>query len=178
MKSDSHKIRFIMIITIMGDMIRYFHHDVKRINHALKVYDFASLISKESKIDEHRSTVISITALLHDIGIKEAERKFNSSSGKLQEQEGPPIARQILQPYNLSIDVVDRVCYLIGNHHTYSKIDDSDFQILVEADFIVNIFEDSMSLESIAKIKNTIFKTKSGIRLLDCMYLQEGLPAQ
>jgi len=81
-----------MITAIMGDMIRYFQGDVKRINHALKVYCFASLISKESNSDEWNHQIISIVALLHDIGIKEAERKYQSSSGKYQEKEGPPIA--------------------------------------------------------------------------------------
>ena len=32
-------------------------------------------------------------AYLHDIGIKEAERKYQSSAAPYQEQEGPAIAR-------------------------------------------------------------------------------------
>ena len=160
-----------MIHAIMSDMIRYFHGDVKRINHALKVHSFASLIGKESCSDEREKRIISIAALLHDIGIKEAERKYQSSSGKYQEQEGPPIAREILKSYALEEDIVDRVCFIIGNHHSYAKIDGTDFQILVEADFLVNIFEDDMSRKSILNVKEKIFRTDSGIRLLDEMYL-------
>lgn len=159
-----------MITPVMGDMIRYFQHDVRRINHALKVYNFADLISKETNIDEQKHLIVCITGLLHDIGIIEAERKYQSSSGKHQEIEGPPIARGILLPYGLDETAVERVCFIIGNHHSYSKIDDIDFQILVEADFLVNIFEDSMNKESVQNIKETIFKTESGIRLLEGMY--------
>ncbi len=155
----------------MSDMIRYFHGDVKRINHALKVHSFASLIGKESCSDEREELITGIAAILHDIGIKEAERKYQSSGGKYQEQEGPGVAREILKPYDLDEDMVDRVCFIIGNHHSYSKIDGTDFQILVEADFLVNIFEDDMSRESILNVKEKIFRTESGTRLLDGMYL-------
>jgi len=160
-----------MIHTIMADMIRWFHGDVRRINHALKVYSFASLISIESGSDERESLIIGITALLHDIGIKEAERKFQSSSGKLQEQEGPPVAREMLKPYGLDHEIIDRVCFIIGNHHSYSKNDGTDFQILVEADFLVNIYEDSVNRESVRNIREKIFRTDSGIGWLDEMYL-------
>jgi len=131
-----------MIYPVMNDMIRYFQNDVRRINHALKVYDFAGLIAEESGVDDEKRQIIGITALLHDIGIKEAERKYNSSASRYQEQEGPAIATEILAPCHLDRKILDRICYIIGNHHTYTKIDGTDFQILVEADFIVNIYED------------------------------------
>jgi hypothetical protein len=31
--------------------------------------------------------------------------------------------------------LVERVCYLVGHHHTYTNIDGPDYQILVEAGF-------------------------------------------
>ena len=73
--------------------------------------------------------------------------------------------------YDLDEAVLDRICFIIGNHHSYSKIDNTDFQILVEADFLVNIYEDSMSRESVQNIREKIFRTSQGIRLLDEMYL-------
>jgi len=160
-----------MMIPIMNDMIRYFHNDVRRINHALKVYDFARLIAHESGVDKETRQVIKIAALLHDIGIKEAERKYHSSASRYQEEEGPAVARTIMEPYHLDEKLVDRICYIIGNHHTYTKIDGIDFQILVEADFIVNIYEDEMKPEVIQSIKKKIFKTEAGTRLLEGMYL-------
>jgi len=161
-----------MILSIMGDMIRYFGNDVRRINHALKVYDFACLIAHESRVDNEKRQIIEIAALLHDIGIKEAERKYHSSASRYQEQEGPAVARAILEPYHLDEKTVDRVCYIIGNHHTYTKIDGIDFQVLVEADFIVNIYEDEMKPEVVTSLKNRIFKTEAGTRLVGDLYLE------
>lgn len=155
---------------IIKKTIEYFDGDVKRINHALKVHGFAKSIGELENIPKDKLRSLEIAAILHDIGIKESERKYASSIGKYQELEGPPIARELLQEFSLEKELVDRVCYLIGNHHSYSKIDDLDFQILVEADFLVNIFEDSMTQEQIASIKHKYFKTSIGLEYFNSLY--------
>lgn len=160
-----------MYLKLMEKMIEYFGSDVKRINHALKVFSFASLIAENEVQDVKLKSVISFAGLLHDIGIKEAERKYNSNAGKYQEKEGPPIAEKVLKELFINDEIVERVCFIIGNHHTYNKIDGIDFQILVEADLLVNIFEDRMKKDSILNIKERIFKTKAGINLIETMYL-------
>jgi hypothetical protein len=159
-----------IVSATMKKMIKYFDGDVKRINHALKVHGFAKSIGKLENIPEDKLRILEVGAILHDIGIKESERKYSSSAGKYQEIEGPPVARDILQEFSLNEEFTDRVCHLIGNHHTYSKIDDVDFQILVEADFLVNIFEDSMTQEQIESIKQKYFKTNTGLCFLNSMY--------
>jgi HD superfamily phosphodiesterase len=154
----------------MKKMIEYFDGDVKRINHALKVYGFAKSIGELENISEEKLKILETAAILHDIGIRESERKYSSSSGKYQEKEGPPIARDILQEFKLGNEFLGRVCFLIGSHHSYSKIDDMDFQILVEADLLVNIFEEGMEKEQIKAIKQKYFKTNTGLCYIDSMY--------
>ena len=41
---------------------------------------------------------------------------------------------------------------------------------LVEADFLVNAYEDNMDKNAIESIKTKVFRTESGRRLLDMMY--------
>lgn len=155
---------------VLSKMIVYFDGDVKRINHAIKVHSFAKNIGELEGISEEKLKILEVAAILHDIGIKESERKYSSSAAKYQELEGPPIACDILKEFNLSKDFIERVSYLIGNHHTHSKIDDIDFQILIEADFIVNIFEDSMNKEQVQIIKQKYFKTNTGMVFMESMY--------
>lgn len=155
---------------VLFKMIRYYGTDARRINHALKVYGFASTICRSEKLNQHEIDITEIAAILHDIGIPEAERKYNSCTGKYQEIEGPPIARKLLAECSIAVDLVERVCYLIGNHHTYTKIDGTDFQILVEADFLVNIYEDEMDESTVESIRNKYFKTKTGLNVLDMAY--------
>jgi HD superfamily phosphohydrolase len=162
-----------MVDKIMGLAIIYNGSDVKRINHLLKVYSFAHYIGIKENCNSELQTIIDIAALLHDIGIHEAEKKYNSSSGKYQEELGPDIARKLIGNLEISDDIKERIYYLIGNHHSYNKIDGIDFQILVEADFIVNIFEDNIN--TIVHIRNEIFKTKTGIELLENMYLRNNV---
>lgn len=158
------------ISDIISKMIVYFDGDVRRINHAIKVHSFAKTIGEIEKISEEKLTILEVAAILHDIGIKESERKYSSSAAKYQELEGPPVAFDILKSFELRKDFMDRVSYLIGNHHTHSKIDDIDFQILIEADFIVNIFEDSITKEHIKIIEQKYFKTNTGRAFIESMY--------
>ncbi|GFP76892.1 HD domain-containing protein [Clostridium fungisolvens] len=160
-----------VISNITNIMIKYFEGDVKRINHALKVYSFAKIIGELEQVSKADLFVLEISAVLHDIGIKISEQKYNSSNGKYQEIEGPPVAKELLGSFNLDSSIVDRVCYLIGNHHSYDKIDSVDFQILVEADFLVNIYEDEIPKDNIAIIEEKIFRTSSGKELLKSIYM-------
>lgn len=160
-----------IIPNVMKEMIIYFGNDVRRINHALKVYSFAKNIGELVITNKENMENLEISALLHDIGIKESERKYNSSAGNYQEIEGPKVALKILSKFNLEKKNVDRICYLIGHHHTYDKIDNIDFQILIEADFLVNIFEDNLKKEQILNIKEKYFKTIIGKEYLSSIYI-------
>lgn len=160
-----------MTAEVLNKMILYFKDDVKRINHALKVYGFATAIAGSEAVTDGERNIIELAAILHDIGIKEAERKYNSSAGNYQEIEGPPIAGNMLKEAAVEKAVIERVCNIIGNHHSYAKIDGIDFQILVESDFLVNIFEDSINIDAVKSIKEKYFMTASGRRFLDSMYL-------
>ncbi|WP_319200468.1 HD domain-containing protein [uncultured Ilyobacter sp.] len=151
-------------------MISYFGKDVRRINHALKVYCFAKSIGESENLDSEKQKILEISAILHDIGIKISEEKYNSSAGKYQELEGPDVARKLIKDIDLSEKIKERICYLIGNHHSYDKIDGLDFQILVEADFLVNIYEDNMSSETAATVKKKYFETKTGIEYISSLY--------
>ena len=161
-----------LIPETVSKMINYFGRDVRRINHALKVYAYAQNIGKLEKLDSEKQQILEICSILHDIGIKESERKHNSSAGKYQEIEGPAIAEKILAEFNLSETIVERIKFIIGNHHTYSKIDGLDFQILVEADFLVNFEEANEPIKILLSVKKRIFKTKTGTQFLENIFLQ------
>jgi len=160
----------VMQVKLLHKMIDYYAGDAKRVQHFLKVYDFAKLIGKSENLPEDVQFLLEITAIVHDIGIKMSEEKYQSSAGTYQEKEGPAIAKPMLVSVGYTEAVIERVCYLIGHHHTYTDIDGLDYQILVEADFLVNIYEDGISQQAIQRIEEKIFKTKTGMHLLETMY--------
>ena len=154
-------------------MIDYYQGQPKRIQHFLKVHAYAKLIGEQEGLDKEILDILEVAALTHDIGIKISEEKYNSSAGKYQEVEGPAVAQQMLEDLQYDKAKTDRVCYLIGHHHTYDQIDGIDYQILVEADFLVNYFEDHLETESIKKSVKKIFKTETGIRIATEMFFPE-----
>ncbi|QNU67546.1 HD domain-containing protein [Ruminiclostridium herbifermentans] len=158
---------------LISEMVKYYAGDIKRINHFMKVYSFAKTIGEMEGLDNEKQDILEVAAIVHDIGIKVSEQKYNSSAGKYQELEGPPIAKKLLERLEFDDLLVDRVCFLVGHHHTYTAIDDIDFQILVEADFLINVHEDEISKDSVLSLKDKYFKTKTGKNYLDLMYLNE-----
>ena len=152
------------------EMIDDYQGDTKRIEHFLKVHADAKLIGEEEGLDKETQELLEVAALTHDIGIKISEQKYNSSAGKYQEIEGPQVAKEMLDKLQYDSKKTERVCYLIGHHHTYDQIDGIDYQILVEADFLVNLAEEHSKRETIESVRNKIFKTKTGILLINKIF--------
>lgn len=161
--------------TVLKTMIDYFTGDPKRVNHLLKVYGFAKTIGTCEHISQDEQTLVEIAALTHDIGIRICEEKYGGSSGKQQEEEGPGEAEKLLSALGFDSAFIQKVCYLIAHHHTYSDINSVPYQILVEADFIVNIFEDNMNTDSVKCVREKIFRTKTGREILDRLYLSSDM---
>ena len=152
------------------EMIHYYKGDARRIQHFIKVHSFARLIGESEHLDEKTMQALETAAYVHDIGIKTAEEKYGNCNGKLQEQEGPPEAEKMLTRLGFSKDLIKRVCYLVWHHHTYTNIEGLDYQILVEADFLVNLYEDQLSKETAASVCQKIFRTKTGKSICKTMF--------
>lgn len=160
-------------------MIEFYRDDPARIQHFIKVHSFAKLIGEEEHLDEKLLYILEAAAYVHDIGIRPAEAKFGRCDGKLQEQEGPAEAEKMLKSLGFEQDVIKRVSYLVGHHHTYTDIDGMDYQILVEADFLVNLYEDNASREAAEHALQRIFRTESGKSICRDMFgLTEGTADQ
>lgn len=155
------------------DMIAYFEGDPKRIQHFTKVHSYARIIGIGENLDEASLFILEAAAYTHDIGIRVAEEKYGRCDGKLQEQEGPIVAQKLLSQLGFENYMVERICFLIGHHHTYDNIDGLDYQALVEADFLVNLYEDDESLRAIDKAYKKIFKTKTGKKIFRQMFAYE-----
>ena len=154
-------------------MIAYYSGDPKRIQHFTKVHSYAKLIGEREQLSPEELYILEAAAYTHDIGIKPAEEKYGSSEGKLQEQEGPIVAQRMLSDVGIENYLIDRICYLIGHHHTYDNIEGLDYQILVEADFLVNLYEDDVNRHGIEQAYQQIFRTQTGKEIFNQMYTDE-----
>ena len=181
MDSDSYSKQ--QLDDLFMDMIAYYDGDPKRIQHFTKVHSYARLIGIGEELDDASLFILEAAAYTHDIGIRVAEEKYGRCDGKLQEQEGPIIAQKMLSQLGFENYIVERICsrvankviskricFLIGHHHTYDNIDGLDYQILVEADFLVNLYEDDAGNRAIDKAYKRIFKTETGKKIFRLMF--------
>lgn len=157
------------------EMIKLYGKDPGRIQHFCKVHSYAKLIAEMENVDADTLFILEAAALTHDIGIHYCEEKYGDCSSKLQEKEGSAIARKLLADLHFEEEVSERVQYLIAHHHTYDAIDGIDYQILVEADFLVNLYEGGASEQAIEQTYENIFRTGSGKKICREMF---GLPCQ
>ncbi len=159
-------------VKLLEAMMEFDGGDPMRIQHFLKVWGFARQIGKMEGLDERTQEILETAAIVHDIGIKVCMEKYGNCTGKHQEEEGPALAEQMLAELGYDEELIARVSFLVGHHHTYTHVEGSDYQILLEADFLVNSYEGQEKEDTIAAFCKNVFRTPSGIRLLG---LQSGL---
>ncbi len=145
-------------------MIEFYNGNLHDINHFLKVYVYAKTIGECEGLDELTQMSVEAAAIVHDIACPLCREKYDHADGAHQEQEGPALAIQFLKGSGLPQACVGRVVYLVGHHHTPEKVDGPDYQILLEADYLVN-----------GQTLNTMFKTSTGKALLQSVYLNNKI---
>ncbi len=157
--------------TLIEKMKAVFGDDQKRINHAMAVLDYAEKIQirESAQLD-----IVQAAAILHDIGIQQAERNYQSNAGKYQEIEGPPIARNILETLNWTTADIDYVCDIVGSHHSGNRIDTPEFRCIWDADWIVNLADDyaNLSINKKRKLIETALRTQTGKSIAEELYLK------
>ncbi len=160
-----------ILAALLQAMVKYDRGDARRIQHLVKVHDFAQMIALAEGMDEGERFVLEAAAILHDVGIHAAEAKYGNCNGKHQEELGPDEARKVLaEVEGFTTEQTERICWLIAHHHTYTDVTAMDHRILLEADFLVNSFEDALSREGIVAFRDHVFRSASAIRMLNNMW--------
>lgn len=66
--------------------------------------------------------------------------------------------------------MVNRIVFLVAHHHTLQGVDGIDYQILLEADYLVNADEAGYPEYNIRQVMDSVFKTSTGKMLLQSVY--------
>lgn len=160
------------ISRILVKMIDYSAGNRKDINHLMKVHSYARIIGKGEGLSEELQKITEIAAIVHDIACPLCRNKYGNTNGKYQEAEGPALTESFLADTGLTGVEIARIAYLVGHHHTYEGVEGLDYQILLEADYLVNADESGYSRENILHMRDTVFQTKTGTALLESIYLK------
>lgn len=142
-------------------------HDV---NHFMKVWGFARTIGILEGLDPVAQETLELAAVAHDIACPLCRRKYGQADGRHQELEGEELTRQFYEEFHLPEEQLERICYIVAHHHSFSGVQGLEYQIMLEADFLVNAGESEVSLDGILNFREKVFRTGTGIRLLNQMY--------
>jgi len=157
---------------LLAAMEAYFGDDTRRIDHAKKVTGYAERIMAG---EGGNADIIIGAGVLHDIGIREAELKYGSAAGHLQEREGPPVARKILEELGFAPGAADEICNIIAHHHSPGVLRTTNFKVLYDADWLVNLADeyDIRDRDKLSVIIDRVFLTETGRRLARERYLTD-----
>ena len=162
-----------IISSAVKKMIEFYKGNLHDIEHFLKVWAFAKTIGEQEKLDSHTQQILELAAVIHDIACPACREKYGNTNGKNQELESAPLVESFFADLPVSAEDTERISWLAAHHHTYTNVDGLDYQILLEADFLVNASESGYKRSAVETAKENIFKTKTGIRLLEEMYLNK-----
>lgn len=156
---------------LIKKMIDFYEGNKKDIAHFLKVYSYAETIGRLEHLDERTQRTLEYASIVHDIACPVCRKKYGNTDGKHQEEESEPLLREFLEEFDIESNMKERIIYIVCHHHTYTNVDGMDYQILLEADFLVNADESQYSTEQIQTFKKNVFRTESGKHILDSIYL-------
>ena len=157
---------------LMVKMIEYSRGNLHDIRHFMKVYAFAKTIAECEGISPDQQKTIEAAAILHDIACPLCRKKYGNTNGKYQEMEGTGLTEDFLKDSGLPKEMIRRIVWLVGHHHTIDSVEGIDHQILLEADYLVNADEGEQSPQAIAHFRDQVFQTRSGTRLLNSIYMR------
>lgn len=122
---------------LLQELIFHFTSDTPRIDHALQVTGHAeALLAETPQADPE---VVLAAAVMHDFGIREAERLHGRNDGPMQEKYGPPLVHAALKRIGMSPSKIREVCAIVARHHSPPRNPSINFLLLYESDWLVNL---------------------------------------
>lgn len=161
----------ITIPQLTEKMIAFSNGNLSDIQHFLCVWAYAKTIGEQEGLEKQTLFLLEAAAILHDISCPLCREKYGNTDGKHQEAESPQLVQGFLADTDLTPQQIERISYLIAHHHTVTDIDGLDYQILIEADFLVNAAEKGLGKAAVTQFLRNTAKTKSGKRLLTSLFL-------
>ncbi len=133
---------------IISLMIQHHGGEPEKVYHAMKIYSFVHAIAAEEDISDEARDTAEKAAILCEMGGSSAE----SAS----------FADMLLLNLGCDRSVIQKVHGLIINIDDTENIDSIERQMLFEARFLVNAFENRLDKETIVENLMKNFKTKCG----------------
>ena len=151
-------------------MVDFYKGNREDIRHFIKVHAFARTIGMAERLYKRTQDTLEVAAIVHDIACPICREKYGDTNGDHQEAESEALLCPFLEEFNLPKEMEERVIFIVTHHHTYVNVEGRDWQILLEADYLVNADESEKYMKGFDGFREKVFKTATGKRLLASMY--------
>ena len=158
------------IAEILEKMIRNANGNLHDIRHFMSVWGYAKTIGELEGLDPETQFILEVAAITHDIACPLLRERDGNTNHRRQEIEGEPLVRKFLADTGLTDVQIDRVGYLVGHHHTLEGVEGLDYQILIEADYMVNASEKGYSQKNVRNFMDCYMKTDAGKRMAGAVF--------
>ena len=126
-------------------------------------------------LEERTLNILKNGHVMHDIGISRRSSNIIPAPDAISRWRAGP-ATEIMKRLGQDAELIDRVCWLIAHHHTITGVEKIDHRILLEADFLVNIFEGEFSRKQVDSIREKGFSDadRDGISCSICFMKEKS----
>ncbi|MCQ2191886.1 MAG: HD domain-containing protein [Paludibacteraceae bacterium] len=146
----------------------------EQVRHTLDVTDYTVRLAKLMGLDQRQTDLLTIAALLHDVGCPKARELYGKALPPYQEKFGREIAEAWLTDYaELSADERTWLANVVGYHHHPRQATEMGFRPLFEADTIVNMYEGYYKQGQEQHVYDTLLETDEGKSLFAEMFLKK-----
>lgn len=158
------------VVLAAEKMIEFYRGNSDDIAHFLKVWSYAEIIGKLEGLDSHTQEILELAAVVHDISCPLCREKYGNTDGRHQEEESQVLVADFFKDLPVAEAYVERISWLVAHHHTYTGVDAIDYQILLEADYIVNAGENGYDISQIRTFRDRVFRTVAGTKILESIF--------
>lgn len=157
--------------TLLFRALCYEQGHERRTQHILKVYALAKLLGEAEGLDDEQRQLLQAAAILHDIPIRFCKEHYSGDACQQnQQREAPRLVRSFLEQAGYCPGSVAPVLELVLRHHDYTSPRSKLLQLLIEADLIVNCYENRPDAKQ-EKMICSLFETACGKQLLElCLH--------
>lgn len=150
---------------LLLDALLYEDGHKRRTEHILKVYGLARLLGEAESLPEEEREILQAAAIVHDLAIKYCKEHCGGDAGQdNQRREAPHLVEEFLSRAGYSPQDVAQVIELVLHHHDYQGEHSRLLGLLIEADVLVNCYEEGLAAEQ-AEAAAALFRSETGKRL-------------
>ena len=157
---------------VLQAMITFDAGDAKRIQHFLKVYTYATLLGRQEGLHAEVQQTLELAAILQrhrrSMPLRRSTGALPASTRKKrgQHRRASCSKKSLASPIPWSSASATSSAIITPIKMSMG----ADYQLLLEADFLVNAYEDALSPKAILAFREKVFRTASGTAMLNAVY--------